>query len=142
MTLPAFWRQPSFSVVETADLIGVSEATLRAWLTRAPPGDFLGVKTSGRIHFSGRHLFYYLLVAHLSAYGVPIRTALHAAARHATDELPGEEWLVVKTAGAVTNFELAEDIPTTAAPALILPLRALAVGLTGRAAVVYATEGA
>ncbi|MBX4894910.1 hypothetical protein [Rhizobium bangladeshense] len=141
MTLPAFWRQPSFSVVETADLVGVSEATFRAWLTRAPPGDHLGVKTHGRIHFTGRDVFYYQLVAHLSEFGVPIRTALFAAAQHATDELPGEEWLVVKSAGDVTNFELAEDIPAAAAPALVLPLRALAASLIERAAVVYATEG-
>ncbi|MBB4113463.1 hypothetical protein FHT80_002789 [Rhizobium sp. BK226] len=140
MTLPSFWRLPSFSVAETADLVGATEVTFRAWLTRAPHGDFLGTKTSGRIHFTGREAFYWYLVAQLSAYGVPIRTALCAAAEHATDSLPGHEWLIVKTAGDVTNFELAEDIPADAAPALILPLRALAVSLIERAANVYATE--
>ncbi|MBX5179926.1 hypothetical protein HJB77_27280 [Rhizobium lentis] len=141
MTLPSFWRQPSFSVAETAELVGVSEVTLRTWLTRAPPGDFLGTKTANRIFFSGREVFYYLLVAQLSAYGVPIRTALYAAAKHATDNLPLDQWLIVRTSRDVTDFELAEDIPATAAPALVLPLRALAIGLIERAAVVYATEG-
>ncbi|TAW23106.1 hypothetical protein ELI20_18790 [Rhizobium ruizarguesonis] len=141
MTLPAFWRQPSFSVAETADLVGVSEVTLRTWLTRAPPGDFLGTKTANRIFFSGRELFYYLIVAYLSDYGVPIRTALYAAAQHATESLPIDQWLIVRTARDVTEFELAEDIPATVAPALILPLRALAIGLIERAVVVYATEG-
>lgn len=141
MTLPAFWRRPSFSVAETADLVGVSEVTLRTWLTRATHGDFLGTKTANRIFFSGREVFYYLLVAQLAAYGVPIRTALFAAAEHATHDLPGDEWLIVKTAGDVTNFELAEDIPATAAPALILPLRALALDLIERAAAVYVTVG-
>ncbi|MBY3306172.1 hypothetical protein HFO04_25880 [Rhizobium laguerreae] len=141
MTLPAFWRQPSFSVAETADLVGVSEVTLRTWLTRAPPGDFLGTKTANRIFFSCREVFYYLLVAHLSDYGVPIRTALYAAAQHANESLPVDQWLIVRTARDVTEFELAEDIPATVAPALILPLRSLATGLIERAAVVYATEG-
>lgn len=141
MTLPSFWRQPSFSVAETAALVGVSEVTLRTWLTRAPHGDFLGTKTANRIFFSGREVFYYLLVAHLSDYGVPLRTALYAAAKHADGELPDDRWLIVRTARDVTEFELAEDIPETAAPALILPLRALASDLIERAAVVYATEG-
>lgn len=141
MTLPAFWRQPSFSVVETSDLVGVSESTLRAWLTRAPLGDFLGTKTANRIFFSGREVFFWSLVAHLSDYGVPIRTSLFAAAQHATDDLPDDRWLIVRTARDVTDFELADEIPVSTAPALVLPLRALAVGLIERAAVVYAMEG-
>jgi hypothetical protein len=141
MTLPEFWRRPSFSVAECAELAGATEVTLRSWLARAPLGDFLGEKTSGRIFFSCREVFYWSLVAHLSKYGVPIRTALFSATQHATDSLPLDRWLIVKTAGDVTDFSLAEDIPDIYAPALILPLRALAISLIGRASTVYATDG-
>ncbi len=141
MTVPSFWRQPSFSVAETAELVGVSEVTLRTWLTRAPLGNFMGTKTANRIFFEGREIFCYLLVRHLSSYGVPIRTAIHAAALHATDNLPLDKWLVVKTADDVTDFQLTEDIPLTVTPALVIPLRALALDLIERAAAMYAKAG-
>ncbi len=140
MTLPSFWRVPSFSVEETAGLVGVPVVTLRTWMQRAPAGDFLGEKSRGRIHFSGREVFYYVLVSKLADYGVPIRTAMYAAASYATDRLPLDDYLIVQNQGAVTNFELVDELPRQLNGAVIA-LRSQAIDLIGRAAKVYATEG-
>ncbi|QFY60358.1 hypothetical protein FZ934_07880 [Rhizobium grahamii] len=141
MTLPAHWRQPSFSVAETADLVGVSEPTLRTWLTRAPSGAFLGKKTANRIFFAGFEVFYYLLVNRLTDYGVPVRTAMHAAATWATERLPLDNYVIVRNEGEVTNFELVDDLPPTIEAGAVIPLRGMAITLIGRAAEVYAREG-
>ena len=143
MTLPRFWRRGSFSVVETADLVGVTAETLRTWLARAPLPDFLGVKTAGRIWLSGLDAFYYSLVRELTAYGVPVRTAMLAAATHANDcddRLPREEYLVVRIDGDSINFRLTNIRPDDDRPALVLPIRAIAAQLIDRAAAVYVEE--
>lgn len=141
MTLPAFWRQPSFSIAETASLVGVPVVTLRTWLQRAPSGAFLGRKTGGRIFFSGFEVFYYLIVNRLTDYGVPVRTAMHAASTWATERLPLDNYVVVRNEGDVTTFEMIDDLPPTIEAGAVIPLRGMAITLIGRAAAVYATEG-
>jgi len=140
MTVPAFWRAAEFSVAEMADLIGVSEVTLRTWLMRNPYPEFVGTKELHRVFFTAKQIFFYLIVHKLGAYGVPIRTAMAAASNYASDGLPLDKWLIVRTDGTKTEFELAEDIPFLHEPALVLPLRALAIGMIARAADVYARE--
>jgi len=138
MPLPTFWHRATFSVVEVADLIGVPEDTLRTWLMRTPMNDFLGVRDGGRVWLSGQDAFFYLLVKHLSAGGVPVRTAMYAAAGYANDledSLP-DEMLVVRTAGGKTTFELT-FAPDLSKPALVLPLHELASDLIDRAARFY-----
>ncbi|MDW9645448.1 hypothetical protein GOB48_27160 [Sinorhizobium meliloti] len=145
MTLPSYWRQATFSVVESARLLDVPEDTLRTWMARVPFNDFMGAKTGGRIFMSGHDIYFWALVRDLSAYGVGLRTAMlsvHPIANAATHALPNVEKLVVrKTAPDVWDFELVDDPEFTSSSALVIPLRALAIGVIGRGAVVYATEG-
>lgn len=144
MTLPSFWRQAAFSVVESARIINVPEDTLRTWMARCPYNDFLGAKTGGRIFLSGHDLYFWSLVRDLAAFGVGIRTVMMAVqpiANEAADRLPNIEKLVVrKTAPDVWRFERVDDPEFTESSAAVIPLRTLAIGVIGRAGVVYATE--
>lgn len=146
MTLPSYWRQAAFSVVESATILGVPEDTLRTWMARCPFNDFMGAKTNNRIFFSGSDLFFWSVVRDLSAYGVGLRVAMHsvqAIANSAAYALPNVELLVVrKTAPDVWNFEIIDDPDFTSSSALVIPLRALAIGIIGRGAVVHAEEAA
>ncbi|MDL2409970.1 hypothetical protein PY650_31010 [Rhizobium calliandrae] len=146
MTLPSYWRQAAFSVVESADLLRVPEDTLRTWMARCPFDDFLGTRTAGRIFLSGLDLYFWSLVRDLSAFGVGLRVAMssvRALAEAATSEMPAAQMLVIRKRGpGVWDFEMVDDPEFNAASALIIPLRALAVDLIERAAAVYATEGA
>ena len=144
MTLPSFWRQAAFSVVESARLLDVPEDTLRTWMARVPFNDHLGVKNGGRIFLSGHDLFFWSLVRDLSAYGVGLRTAMlsvQAIANAAAHALPNIEMMVVrKTAPDVWGFELVDDPEFTSSSALVIPLRALAISVIARGGVIYATE--
>ncbi len=142
MTLPNYWAEPSFAVAEVAELIGTPEVTLRSYLARCPEGDFLGNRdASRRVHLSCRQAFYYMLVSELSEYGVPVRSAMHAAAGIArTDPSDMESLLVVRSSGGVSEFSLTNERPADDRPALVLPIRALAEVLIEDAAIVYATE--
>ena len=143
MELPIYWRRASFTVPEIANLIGVPNATLRSYMVRSPTNDFMGAKTGGRLYLSLNDGFYYALVAQLSAYGVPSRSAMHAAAGIANqcdDELPREDFLVVRTNGGVTEFSLTSVRPADDRPALVLPIYALAEVLIADGRDVYAAE--
>jgi len=142
MTLPTFWRRASFTVSESAALTGATEDALRGWLARNINNDFNGAKTGHRLYLSAQDCFYYLLVRHLTHFGVPVRTAMYASAERANGaeyELPRDEFLVVRTDGSTTNFNLTSD-PEFGKTTLVLPLRAIALDLLEAAAVVYATE--
>lgn len=140
MNLPQYWARASFSIAEVAELIGVSEVTLRTYLARNPEPDFLGTREGRRVYLSCRDAFYYMLVSELSEFGVPVRSAMHVAARQAAGELPDHDYLVVRAKGGISQFELTDDRPTDAHPALVLPIRALAEVLIDDAAKVYATD--
>ncbi|UYQ70659.1 hypothetical protein OF122_11295 [Pelagibacterium flavum] len=145
MTLPQYWRRASFTVPEIAKLIGTVDATLRSYMVRTPVDDFMGAKTGGRIYLSVQDAFYYFLVSELSAYGVPSRAAMYAAADIANqcdDHLPREELLVVRISGGASKFHLTNERPTDDKPALVLPIRALAEVLIEDAKAIYASEAA
>lgn len=144
MKLPTFWRRASFTVSESAALTGATEDALRGWLARNIANDFNGAKTGHRLYLSGQDCFYYLILRHLTQFGVPVRTAMFAASQQANfaeERLPGHEFLVVRTDGQTTNFSLTSD-PEFGKTTLVLPLRALALDLLDAAAVLYATEEA
>ena len=131
-------------MAESAALIGASEVALRTWLARNISTDYNGAKTGSRLYLSGRDCFYFLLVRHLTHFGVPVRTAMYAAAEHVDateDELPSEDFLVVRTDGATTTFSLTTR-PEFGETTLILPLRTLAEDLIAAATVVYALNEA
>lgn len=142
MQLPTFWRRASFTVAESAALIGVTEDALRGWLARNTFNDFNGAKTGYRLYFSALDCFYYLLIKHFTAFGVPVRTAMLAAtgyANEATDDLPDNSYLVIRHGGVgKTEFESTLDPTFSAEPAAIIPMRALAEDLIAAAAVVHA----
>jgi hypothetical protein len=143
MTLPTFWRRAAFTVAESASLIGVSEDALRAWLARNVSNDFTGRKTGSRLYLSGVDAFYYLLVRHLAAFGVPVRTAMFTAERIAVscdDAMPWSDFLLVRVDDQVTNFEHTNDPAFDGQPTLVLPLTRLMTDLIARAAVVYAAD--
>lgn len=141
MSLPVYWGEPSFAVSEVAELIGTPEVTLRSYLARCPEGDFLGRRdASRRVHLSCQHAFYYMLVSELSEYGVPVRTAMHVAAGIARcDPAKMNDYLVVRTASGVSEFELTDELPNDTKPALVLPIRASAGVLIADAGQVYAS---
>lgn len=141
MHLPTWWREAVFSVAETAEIIGVSEITLRTWLMRNPFPEFCGKKEGHRVFFSPQTIFFYALIHQLGSYGVPIRTAMAAASGYADHEFIFDEWLIVRSAGQHTQFEIAEDIPLTPVPSLILPLRAMAINVLAKAGALREKEG-
>lgn len=143
MQLPVFWRRASFSVAEAADLVGVTEETLRTWLARNTVNDFNGCKTGSRLYLSGQDAFYYALVSALTGFGVGVRVAMLSATQHAndaSDELPDYAFLVVRREGGSTNFLLTNSPEFAGATALVIPIRRIAADLIERAAVVYAAE--
>lgn len=140
MTLPTFWRRASFSVAETAEMIGVTEETLRTWLARNVISDFNGAKTGGRIWLSALDAFYFLLVRDFTGYGVPVRTAMLVAAgyaNNASDALPGEHLVVRKAGDGKHTFELTYAPNVDEAATLVIPMHRLATDLIDRAARVY-----
>lgn len=142
MNLPTFWRRASFTVSESAALTGASEDALRGWLARNISNDFNGAKTGHRLYLSAQDCYYYLVLRHLTQFGVPVRTAMFTAAQQANfaeEALPGDEFLVVRTDGTTTEFSVT-DSPEFGKTTLVLPLRALALDLLEAAAKVYATE--
>ena len=143
MTLPNFWRRAAFTVAETAQLIGVSEDSLRAWLARNVSNDFNGRKTGSRLYLSGVDAFYFLLVRHLAAFGVPIRSAMFTAERigvSVDDAMPYSDFLLVRVDGQVANFEHTNEPAFDGQPTLVLPLTRLMTDLIERAAVVYSAD--
>lgn len=142
MPLPDFWRRPSFSVSEVAELVGTLETTLRVWLHRSPNCTHLGRRDGRRVLLSGQDVFHWYLVNELTSYGVPFQSATFAAAdvaRQAADQLPTDRFLVVRTAGGVSEFTLTSDEPNLDRPALVLPIRGLAEVLIDDAKAVYLT---
>lgn len=141
--LPTYWGRASFSVAEVAELIGVTEDALRGWLARNPTNEFLGTRIAKRVSLSCQDAYFYFLVGELTAYGVPVRSAMHAAAGvalGASDNLPADDYLVVRTNGGVSEFSLTDELPKDERSALVLPIRALAEVLIADAGEVYATE--
>jgi hypothetical protein len=141
MTLPAFWVRPSFSVAESAEIIGVSEAALRTWLARST-ADRTGTKTEGRLWLSGADCFFYALVRNLTDIGVGVRVAMQAAEPLVPDDdLPSHAYVIVTRDGGTTGFELADDVPAVEATAVtVVPIRNMARDLIERAGVIHATE--
>lgn len=139
------WRIHSLSVAEVADLIGVSEHALRAWIARNPCDHHTGERRGGRVWLSARDAFHYLLVDELTSFGVGVRVAMFTAAdicRQAGDDLAIEEFLIVRNHRGVSNFHLTNERPTDDKPALVLPVRALASALLDDARAVAATDAA
>ena len=128
MTTPTFWRRATFSVAETAEMIGATEDGLRTWIARNPMNDFNGAKTNGRLWLSGCDGFYYRLVFVLSSFGVPVRTSMYAAAQIASDAYEGKpdfKYLTVTVDDGTTNLHRT-DAPTVCnAASLVLPLHDL-----------------
>lgn len=144
MTLPSFWRQAAFSVVEAARIIEVPEDTLRTWMGRCPYNDFMGLKTGGRIFLSGHDLYFWSLIRDLAFFGVGIRVAMLSVqniASEAAHRLPNVEKLVIRKLGTDEwQFEIVDDPDFVERSALVIPLRSLAISIIGRGAAVYATE--
>lgn len=128
MTTPTFWRRATFSVAETAEMIGASEAQLRTWIARNPCNDFNGAKTNGRLWLSGCDGFYYLIVGALVGFGVPVRTAMFTAAQIATEAFEGRplhRFLTVAIKDSVSRFSTTDAPDVDNNPALLLPLHDL-----------------
>lgn len=145
MNLPTYWRRASFTVPESAALIGASEDALRGWLARNTINDFNGAKTGHRLYLSALDCYYYLLVRHLTTFGVPVKTAMLASSQYANEAIygwPDHEFLVVRTDGVKTDFSLTGSPEFNARTTLVLPLRALAQDLVDDAAKVYSAEEA
>lgn len=143
--LPSFWRRASFSVSETADLIGVTEETLRTWLARNVTNDFSGAKTGGRIFLSANDAYYFLLVRDFTGFGVSVRVAMLAAQQHAEevgDCLPSEDFVLVRYENGKASFELTNSPEFHERPTLVVPLRQSMLHLIDRAAEVYVREAA
>lgn len=124
MTTPTFWRRPCFGVAETADMIGSTEAALRAWITRCPLDEFAGEKTQGRLWLTGRDGYFYSLVQVMSHFGVPVRTAMYSAASIAEYGPPTYDYLTITVAGGETTFQSSDSKDVNGA-AILLPLRDL-----------------
>lgn len=122
MTTPIYWRRPSFSVAETAEMIGSTEDALRTWLARNPLDEFSGEKQSGRIWLTGRDGYFYHLVMVMSAFGVPVRTAMYSAGSVAEYGEPVYRYLIVETTDKVSTFR-SSNTKDNDGPALILPLQ-------------------
>lgn len=128
MSAPRFWRRATFSVDEAAEIIGVSSDCLRGWLARLPFNDFAGLKQDGRIWLSGQDAFFFLLVAALTQWGVPVREAF-SRAREITDDMydgpEGDPVIAVTSRAGERHFEpwVFEEYGPT--PTLIIPLREL-----------------
>src|SRR4051812_17602505 len=109
MLLPLFYRQPSFSVAELAEIAEVSEDTLRTWLARNVT-DYTGHKSGHRLWFRARDAYFVALLRDLVGYGVGVRTAMHSAARLADDAQDFapivDECLVVWGEGSNKDFRL------------------------------------
>jgi hypothetical protein len=143
MQLPTFWRRASFTVAESAALVGVTEDALRGWLARNTFNDFNGAKTGYRLYLSALDCYYYLLVKQFTQFGVPVRTAMFAATQYANEaayDWPDHNFLVVRTDGSETDFKLTEKPEFDGQTTLVVPLRALAQDLLEAAAIIYATE--
>ncbi|WP_242221181.1 hypothetical protein [Shinella zoogloeoides] len=121
MTTPMYWRRPSFSVAETAEMIGSSEDALRTWMARCPLDEFAGEKKNGRIWLTGRDGYFYHLVQVLSQFGVPVRTAMYTAGSIAEYGAPTYAYLTVRTLAGKTEFN-ASNSKEADGPALVLPL--------------------
>ncbi len=142
MTLPIYWRRASFTVAETAEMIGVSEETLRTWLARAPINDFLGAKTGGRLYLSAQDGLFYLMVKELTAFGVPVRTAMLSSAPHVDgqdDEICPEQYLLVQHRDGTTRFHLTDTPSFDDRTTLIIPIRRAVERLLEKAGEIYAT---
>lgn len=130
MSPPPFWRRASFSVDETADIIGVSRDCMRGWLARLPFNDFAGLKRDGRIWLSGQDAFYFLLVSVLTMWGVPVRVAFQEAGAIVDEMDDGPQFgkLVVTSREGERHFEpwVFEEYGPT--PTLIIPIRDLYEG--------------
>lgn len=143
-----FHLAASFSVLEAAAIIDVPEDTLRTWHARNPT-KYLGEKQGHRVWFSALEIYFYAIVRDLTAFGVPVRTAMYEAARLAddADESNGplrDEAIVVRTKGGVTNIE---NVTTGTAgnvkeSSLFVPLRALWDGVTTKARDIFAKAAA
>lgn len=141
--MPEFYRRASFSVAETADLVAVSEDTLRTWLARNVSNDFNGAKTGNRLWLSGLDAFYYCILREMIAFGVPVRTAMYSAepiANAATYAPPVEEYLLVRVRGGITDIEVCDSPNITDRPTLVIPLRKMWETLLERAAVINAKD--
>ena len=143
MTMPTFWRRATFSVAETAEIIGGTEDGLRAWIARNPINDFGGAKTGGRLWLSGMDGFYYLLVQALSLHGVPVRTAMLMAATIANDAEDGQprhRYLLARVRGKKVEFHHTDNVDALTETGLIVPLHELLATHIDRCAAAYVKE--
>ncbi|SCB41719.1 hypothetical protein [Rhizobium multihospitium] len=143
MTLPIFWRRADFSVAETADIVDVPEDTLRGWLARNLVPEFTGVKSGSRLWFSAHDALYFAILRELTAYGVSVRPAMREAGSIANNTADGEldhEYMIVRTNGAATDFEMTDAVVIDDKPGAVIPLRGVLERVLDRAAAVHATE--
>ncbi|MCZ7977420.1 hypothetical protein O9X80_23245 [Agrobacterium salinitolerans] len=141
MNLPVFWRQATFSVAESAEILSVPEDTLRTWMAREPSGEFLGARTGGRVFLSGNDLYFYSLLRDFSGFGVPIRPAMGAAAGIAEfsgTALPPEKFIIIRKRIGSTHFEQTDDVDVSDRPAAVIPLRRQAEVLIDRCTAICA----
>lgn len=140
MNLPVWWRQATFSVAESAEILSVPEDTLRTWMAREPSGDYLGARTGGRVYLSGNDLYFYSLLREFSGFGVGIRSAMGAAAGIATYAetiLPPDKYIIIRKQVGIAQFEQTDDIDVSDRPAAVIPLLRLAEVLIERCNSIY-----
>jgi hypothetical protein len=142
MNLPPFWRRASFSVAETAEIIGVNEDCLRGWLARLPTNDFAGLKQANRVWLSGQDAFFFAMLSTFTIWGLPVREAMQRAGDlvNDMDDGPTVSAVTVTSSAGAKHFEpwvLEEYGPT---PRLVIPVDELFRDHLERCAAVYDRE--
>ncbi|MCB4771806.1 hypothetical protein LGR54_24650 [Ancylobacter sp. Lp-2] len=121
-------HDPTMTVCEVAELLGVSEHDLRSRLARGASG-YVGEKSNGRIMLSVRDAYLLGIAYALTAAGWPVKSANAAAATMAGTEPDSDRFVLSRPLGP-KRFELqagnwddlhphADAAVTVIAPAII-----------------------
>jgi len=146
---PRFYHDPVFSVVETADLIGVQAAHFRTLLARAG-SQYIGLKQGARVLFTAHEVYLAAIAAALVRFGYTPDAAFRVAfdiTGRTSEAVPDPDAgarLTAETADKFTvecNQALAELGPP-AEPSVVLPLHAMWRDLMDRCGALYAAEAA
>lgn len=146
---PRFYHDPVFSVVETADLIGVQAAHFRTLLARAG-SQYIGLKQGARVLFTAHEVYLAAIAAALVRFGYTPDTAFRVAwdiTGRASEAVPDPDAGAVLTAETAGHFTVKcnrslTELGAPDAPSVVLPLREMWRDLMDRCGATYATEAA
>lgn len=141
MEVPSFFRDRVFSLVEAADIAGISETELRSRLAKGH-APHVGAKRHGRITFNANEAFAFAIAGALTNFGVAASVAGEEANRLTCDELPPDpdRDLQVSFEADGLTFRFGDLVGQSAVPSLLLPLHGMWQSAMTRAAAIYASE--